>query len=540
MSRRSCRLISVLIREIFVEFYRLTNETIDLLSEEIGKMYTDLGCTKKDMLRAKLLMEEALIKYKMKFGEDIELYFRRYRIMSQTRFCLRVRAPSFDPFTMEEHPMAFMVQSMMINFDGSAPTWKFRNQENEIVFTVKKKAALTGLAKLIVSLLVFMIMGIAGRIFIPYGILTVLVNDYIQPLTDAYAGLFCVMAVLVTFFDIVLGIVHVGSISTASSIGRKIIRRFFVIIFIISALAAGVMIPFADLSTSSDVSIAAKTLYDILIGFFPKNLVNSFADFNSVQLLIIGMMFGFSLLLMGQKGESLIEIFDECSMVAFFTNSFINRFIYIYVGLKLFDIITMSRFKVMSSAAVMVIVILAAEVLLLFFFSVRTSRKTGMPLSELVKTLMPSFIICISSANMGASTSTIRETLRELGIHRNLTGVMLSMGSILFQPACTTVFIISSVFMAGVFDMEISAVWILLAVILSIVLVATIPNVPGASVSIFTLMYTQLGLPAGALSLMIAIYAVLQFMTVAVDVWCLQSEMICLARDMEGSVDYID
>ena len=56
------------------------------------------------------------------------------------------------------------------------------------------------------------------------------------------------------------------------------------------------------------------------------------------------------------------------------------------------------------------------------------------------------------------------------------------------------------------------------------------PNIPGASVSALTLLYAQLGLPAKALSLMIAINAALQFVTVAVDTWCLQSECICIDR----------
>ena len=65
-----------------MEIYQLTNETIDMLSDQIGEMYTNGGCTKKEIMRAKLLLEEALLKYQSRFGEEIEIYFRTYRVFS--------------------------------------------------------------------------------------------------------------------------------------------------------------------------------------------------------------------------------------------------------------------------------------------------------------------------------------------------------------------------------------------------------------------------------------------------------------------------
>ena len=69
-----------------METYKLNGETIDLISEKIGETYKQCGCTSKETMRAKLLIEEALLKYRSRFGEDIELYFRQYRIFGQTRF----------------------------------------------------------------------------------------------------------------------------------------------------------------------------------------------------------------------------------------------------------------------------------------------------------------------------------------------------------------------------------------------------------------------------------------------------------------------
>ena len=78
--------------------YKLSGETIDFLSDKIGETYKQCGCTNKEIYRAKLLLEEALLKYMSKFGEDIEINFRQYHVFNQTRFQVRILCPSFDPF----------------------------------------------------------------------------------------------------------------------------------------------------------------------------------------------------------------------------------------------------------------------------------------------------------------------------------------------------------------------------------------------------------------------------------------------------------
>ena len=511
--------------------YKLTNETIDLLSEKIEELYLANGASRKETMRARLLLEEALLKYQARFGEDIELYFRSYRVFAQRRFCVRILAPSFDPFTLEENPMAFMIQSILSGFEGNMPGWKYRNLENELVFTIVKKRAHGDLFKIAVSIAISLVLGLTARLLLPPESLTAFVNDYIEPLSNAYAGLFCVMAVLLTLFAITLTIVHVGDVATVGAMGGRILRRFFTMTPLLVAVLTLPLLPLFPIGGEGEVSIAAKSIYDILIGLIPGNLVSPFLEFNSMHIMIIGAMFGFSLLAMGQKGETVVRLFDECNMVAVLTNGFLTRFINIYVGLKIFAIITLSEFTAVRGAAKMVIAIVVGELVLFLFYGLRAWRRSGKPLTEFLKQMMPTFVLSLSTANIGAVFGIVFDKLAAMDVDADTISLSLNLGSIVFQPGCTLVFMFSSLFMAAQYHVEISATWIILAFFLSIVLVASVPNIPGATVSVLTLLYAQLGIPAEALSLMIALNAVLQFLTVAIDVWCLQCEIVCLSAD---------
>ena len=511
-----------------MEVYKLNNETIDMLSDKLGEMYASVGSTKKEIMRARLLLEEALLKYQTRIGEDVELTFRSYRIFGQYRFCVRLRTLSFDPFTVEENPMAFMIRSLINDFEGTMPTWKYRNLENEIVFTVRKKNVVGSLTKISIAVAVALVLGIAARLLLSKSALSTVVTDYIDPLSDVYAGLFCVMAVLQTFFAILMSIVHIGDMASVGAIGGRIMRRFFSISAIAVAVLTLPILPFFKLSGVGTFNVAAKSIYDILIGFIPTNLVSPFLNFDSVHIMIIGAMFGFSLLTMGQKGSALTEVFDECNVVSILTNNFLNKFIFLYVGLKVFAITTTGDFVRLAGAGKMVIFILIAELLLLVFYTVYALLKSKMTFGEFVTVVSPTTLVCLSSANFGAAFSTVFDSLLGAGVDEDTANISVNLGSVFFQPACTVVFVFSSFFMASAYGVQITVTWIIMALLLSIILVGAMPNIPGASVSVITLLYAQLGIPSEGLSLMIAINAVLQFITVAVDAWCLQSEILCL------------
>ena len=81
--------------------------------------------------------------------------------------------------------------------------------------------------------------------------------------------------------------------------------------------------------------------------------------------------------------------------------------------------------------------------------------------------------------------------------------------------------------------MPISVPWLIFAALLSVILTVAVPNVPGASASVYALLFTQLGLPAEALALMISVNAFLEFVMVAVNMYCMQGEIVLQARNIE-------
>ena len=90
--------------------------------------------------------------------------------------------------------------------------------------------------------------------------------------------------------------------------------------------------------------------------------------------------------------------------------------------------------------------------------------------------------------------------------------------------------------MAENYCISITPIWMLTAFIISVVLAIAAPPVPGAALTCYTILFTQLGIPADAVAVVIALNVILEFVTTAADIFCLQTELV----ELSGSLHYLD
>lgn len=90
--------------------------------------------------------------------------------------------------------------------------------------------------------------------------------------------------------------------------------------------------------------------------------------------------------------------------------------------------------------------------------------------------------------------------------------------------------------MAETYGVAITPVWILTTMIISVVLTIAVPPVPGAALTCYTILFMQLGIPADAIAVAIALNVILEFVTTAVNLFCLQTELV----ELSGSLQVLD
>ena len=512
------------------ENFELTAAEIDRTVKETAELLAKEKIDPKDALRLRLMLEETMLRYRDALTEKAVASLRFSRFFGAFRVSLRIKGESLNPFQEEDASETSVMGSLLANSNAINQAWSYRGGANLVTFTVAIKRRMSQLVTILLGIGVGTAAGMLLTALAPETA-PVIAERIVSPLTNAFTGLLCVMATPMCFGAIVLGIVRLGDISTFSSIGRRMIRSFLLAAFLLTLLNTAWMIPGMTFGMSSRVAIDFFDFYGILIDFVPNNILAPILNFNSVHIIIIGLMFGVTMLKMGQKADRLTEIFDEVNTVAILANSSLNHFISFYVGLMIFGLITSGQLAVLSGFWKLFLIVAAAEAVTLIVYTLLVCIRLKVSPRTYVRKLLPPFMISLSSANVAAAfTTTIDTLIGPLGVDADLAPLAYNLGGILFRPGYCIVFTACSLFTANLYGIEVTWAWLLAAFLLSFILSVATPPVLGGTTVCFSILFSQLGIKADALAVIISVNAVFEFLTVAVNNYCLQSQIVLLSN----------
>lgn len=513
--------------------FELTAAEIDRYVEETEELLAKEKIDPKDALRLRFMLEETILKYRDALSEKVVASLRFSRFFGTFRVSLKVKGESFDPFKEDDDSAASVMGSLLANSGGLNRAWKYRGGANLVTFTAPRQRRVSQLVTILLGIVIGAVFGLLFTVIAP-DTAPVIAERIITPITNAFTGLLCVMATLLCFGAIVLGIVRLGDISTFSNIGKRMIRSFLLVAFVLTLLNTAWMVPGMTFGMSSRVSIDFYDFFDILIDFVPNNILSPILEFNSVHIIIIGVMFGITMLKMGQKADRLTEIFDEVNVVAILSNSSLNYFIPIYVGLMVSGLIMSGQLAVIAGFWKLLLIVVAGEAVTLIAYTLVVCIRLKVSVRTYIHKLLPPFMISLSSANVGAAFVTTIDTLiGPLGVDADYAPLAYNLGSILFRPGYCIVFTSCSLFAADLYGIEVTWAWLLAAFLLSFILSVATPPVIGGTTVCFSILFSQLGIKAEALAVIISVNAVFEFLTVAVNNYCLQSQIVLLGHKFD-------
>ena len=164
-------------------------------------------------------------------------------------------------------------------------------------------------------------------------------GESMKPLGDGFIKLIKMIIAPIIFCTVVSGIAGMESMKTVGKTGGLALLYFEVvstIALIVGLIIVNVVQPGAGMNIdpkSIDMkSVASYTdpskmqsTTDFLMAIIPNTLVDAFAKGEILQVLLIAIMFGFSLHALGQKGRIVFDFIDKISHVFFNMVSMIMR-----------------------------------------------------------------------------------------------------------------------------------------------------------------------------------------------------------------------
>ena len=511
----------------------LSNAGIDTAADEAEQFLSEANVDGKDILRIRLAMEEALLNYQGALGENGSFSVRYVKRLGRLRIELSVPGLRYDPFAGEEEG-GEILRGILAGM-GVAPVWQYKNGVNQIIFTPRKRKPSQ---ILLLALSVVLAAGCGGICtLMPEYIRSFLSVQLITPIFNTFMGLLTAIAGPMIFLSVVWGVYSIGDTATLSKIGKRMILRFLLMSFLLALLAGATMLPFFPLTGSGGSSFDFSQLLQMVLDIVPGNFFTPFTQANPLQIIFVAVVIGLAMLVLGSKVSSVASFVEQSNSVIQLIMEAVSGMIPFFVFGSIFNMILSGSFSTLLQSSKLLPIMLLGHVLVCAVYLLLVCVRKRVSLPIFVKKVAPTFLIGLSTASSAAAYSTNVDCCeKQLGIDRQIINFGIPLGQVVFMPGAAVIFLAAGLCMAEVYGVPISPTWLISALLITVVLAVAAPPVPGGGLTCYTMLFLQLNIPAEAVAITIALNVILEFFGTAVNLFCLQAELVELA----GSLDRLD
>lgn len=513
--------------------FKLTNENIGKITEFVSEFLKKHKVEQKDILRVTLALEDTLLNYRDAFGESAVGGVRCLSRFGRLRVELTVNGVGYDVFAA--NPDDDFSHKLMSGI-GMAPTWQYKNGQNIVIFTPKKKKP-SQMVYIVAAILLAVVGGLLSRL-LPESTQLFISEQLLTPIFDTFLGLLNGVAGIMIFLSVIWGICGIGDMSSLTVIGKKMISRMLFMMTAVPTVFVLVILPLFDFSKNgNNGSVNVSGLFDMLLGIIPTNMITPFTEGSFLQIVFIAAMVGLALLVLGNKASLVSSFVEQANTVVQVVLEVICSFISLVIFISLYNMSLTGSFAVLKQAYKAPLLIVAGCVFSMCIYTVAVClTKKVKPIVFLSK-VMPAFLIALTTASSSAALSLTMETCeKQHGIDRKIINFGVPLGRILLGLGSVIEFIVLSFCMSEIYDVSVTPIWIVMTVITSVILKIATPPIPGGSAALCTILFNQLGIPLEGLAVAVAIDVVADFVITATDTFCLQGELIVLS----GKLNMLD
>ena len=395
----------------------------------------------------------------------------------------------------------------------------------------KKKLSLT--VKITISLVLGVIAGLLLQSRSDIAV------NYIKPFGTIYLNLIKMVVVPVVLLSIMQGIISLQDVRKVGSIGVKTVAFYMCT----TALAVTLGLLFANILNvgggyviaTEDLVYEAKeapSFIDTLVNIFPSNFFQPMASANMLQVIVIAILFGFGIILAGEKGKAAQEFVDSFAEVCFKVMGMILQLSPIGVFALICPVVAENGPAVLLPLLKVILVAYVGYIChMILVYSVAVKGFAGMNPVTFFKGMSRPIMFAFSSASSVGTLPFNMEATQKLGARKSIASFVLPLGATINMDGTAIYQGVCVIFIAEIFGIDLG-----LSQQLTIILTATLASigtagVPGSGMIMLAMVLQSVGLPVEGIALVAGIDRILDMgrtvvnitgdaaCTIVVDAW---------------------
>ena len=241
---------------------------------------------------------------------------------------------------------------------------------------------------------------------------------------------------------------------------------------------------------------------DTLVDIFPSNAISPLLNANMLQVIVIALLFGFGIILAGEKGEPLAQVITSLSDVSMIIMEMILKLSPIGVFCLITPVVAENGPKILGSLAmVLLTAYICYAIHAIVVYSSTVKLLGGVSPLEFFKGMAPAMAFAFSSASSVGTLPLNLECTQKLGAKKDVASFVLPLGATINMDGTAIYQGVCSVFIAACFGIDLT-----LTQMLTIVLTATLASigtagVPGSGMVMLAMVLQSVGLPVEGIAL---------------------------------------
>lgn len=334
------------------------------------------------------------------------------------------------------------------------------------------------------------------------------------------------MVVPLVLFSLICGVCGIGDVKLLGKIGTKSFG--FYVMTTAVAIASAILIAGSlgigeGMNATSDANFSgrdAPPLTDVLINIVPTNPISAMAQGEMLSIIFFAILFGISLLLVGKKATSLIELIEVL-------NETMMKMVTIIMALAPYAVFCLLA-KAMAELGVELftqligyVIVLAGVLLFHLFVTLLLFLKafSGLSPAIFLKKIRNVQVFAFSTSSSNATIPvTLRTVTERMGVNNSVASFTVPFGATINMDGTAIMQGVATVFIANMYGVDLGITGYLTVIMMSVLASIGTAGVPGVGLIMLSMVFAQVGLPLEGIGLILGVDRLLDMLRTAVNV----------------------
>ena len=366
------------------------------------------------------------------------------------------------------------------------------------------------------QILLALVLGIAAGLVCGLAGLGDFTVNYLKPFGDIFVNLLKFIVVPVVLFSMIDGILSMGDMKKVGSVGIKTIVYFLcttaiacVIGLVLANIfnSAGLFPNLADAAQSAEYEAKEYGGFmSTLVSIFPTNMWQSFSNANMLQVIVIALFFGGSIMAAGEKAKLCRDIVSSFYSVIEKLMGFVISLAPIGVFTYMAWVVATQGASILGSLALVLLCAYIGYIIhAVVVYSVSAKAFAGINPITFFKGASAAMIFAFTSTSSAATLPVSKECADNMGAEGDISSFVLPLGATINMDGTAIYQCVATVFLASCAGMHLTISQMVLVVVTATLASIGTAGVSGAGMIMLAMVLEAIGIPVSYIGLIVAV-----------------------------------